>query len=46
MYGVIYVESKKEYKWTIQMQNRNRAIDIENKPVVISGKKKGGKGKL
>ena len=35
---------KKWYKWTY-VQNRNRPIDIEHKPVIIKGKR-GARDKL
>ena len=39
----LYVESKIWYKWTY-LQNRNWVTDVENKPILPRGKKKGRLG--
>ena len=39
----LYVESKKQYKWTY-LQNRNRLTGIENKLTVTKGDSEGGEG--
>ena len=37
----LYVEPKKQYKWTY-VQKGTRLSDVENKPMVTTGKREGG----